>query len=1204
MVVTSHKSGMVRLHSSITADFADSTVMLDMTEDVADYNDHGLLSFHFHPQFANGVQKAFLLYTGEPKDVNVLPNNAEITPNRPDGWGAGPPGKMGFTWNDQCRCLDCDGIGPNHYGNICEHPYYLDRVAVDLEAGTMTKEVTLLQVACGSSSSHGPGTVLSIGGDLLVSVGDGSQYAELDPGFDVDGCYVPGAGDDQGVFRAQREDFGNGKVHRIPAALLNAPAAIALEATSPVAIGLRQPFRMFYHAPGDTLWIGDTGFGDGGTTERIYGLNDASAPVLSTAVPNYGWPCIEGVFANTADALAGKYTLWDTPSEQERLRYLEDRGLTRCDGIKLAAQALADGTAPPDDADLMWRPPTYEYRVGALDPNHPDDCGGGLAAITSVFISATNGANNSSSSGLPADYTGKLIFADHVKQCTWFFDADPATGAPDTSVPPHVITANLGLVDIVAGPGGTGAYGIDFANARLVRMASLTAAAAPRDAIAAPIGGGAGGGGAKKPPVAAAKTVKPTKTPKPIPAAKTCRNPRNFPELQWTRNDDGSYEGTLTLDVVMLETERGAVRTRAWNGMIPGPLMRMQPCGTYHLTVKNALKGWPAPPPRIAAAAQLNSVHDPLVTNVHVHGLHVSGEAPGDDVFGVIEPGDAAMYTYTIPCDHASGTNWYHPHHHGSVALQTGGGAAGMLVIEPSAREALGTPAEIAALPEQFVVIQEIDPAAAAAAAVIAAAAAADVPPLLMVNGCADAPAQMRVEAGQWTKLHILNVGVAYNAVATLVAAADGVAACDVVLLGKDGAPVADAPRALPDRKLFLSVSSRVTIAVRCPTQWEHHILTYERIGAPPSAAAPRVAHPLTIVVAPSARDAAPDLPLWSPCRPAYLTDLYTLPPTSLAKLYPLDVRESLNGAVFVGPDEYFTELPIGVAQPWSVSGDDIHPLHVHVNKMQWGADTAGNQWDQVPGWNAPGDWVDTLSAPGISVVYIKPERFLGPMVMHCHIAEHSDMGLLAVAKITGIGSGALDPPGVTDFGTCPADLRDSTPYGLDAVQIPGTIQAEEFDRGGEGIAYHNVNDDRLQGNALRAVTGVEVRASGTTAWVEGVKATEWLRYSVSVAAAGAYTVTLSAGALTPLKRGLSWSLWLDVPAGQGCPPRAQADGRLIAAVGADDFVGSGALTTFAPYTPRAAFVLPLGAHALTLCFDESYDGRLALDALTLARCG
>jgi hypothetical protein len=26
--------------------------------------------------------------------------------------------------------------------------------------------------------------------------------------------------------------------------------------------------------------------------------------------------------------------------------------------------------------------------------------------------------------------------------------------------------------------------------------------------------------------------------------------------------------------------------------------------------------------------------------------------------------------TFTVPCDHASGTNIYHAHHHGSVALQ------------------------------------------------------------------------------------------------------------------------------------------------------------------------------------------------------------------------------------------------------------------------------------------------------------------------------------------------------------------------------------------------------------------------------------------------------------------------------------------------------------------------------------------------------
>lgn len=64
---------------------------------------------------------------------------------------------------------------------------------------------------------------------------------------------------------------------------------------------------------------------------------------------------------------------------------------------------------------------------------------------------------------------------------------------------------------------------------------------------------------------------------------------------------------------------------------------------------------------------------------------------------------------YTIPCDHAGGTFWYHPHHHGSTSLQMGGGAMGALIIEDRV-DVHGIPDQIAAMPELVLTIQEMYP--------------------------------------------------------------------------------------------------------------------------------------------------------------------------------------------------------------------------------------------------------------------------------------------------------------------------------------------------------------------------------------------------------------------------------------------------------------------------------------------------------------
>lgn len=93
------------------------------------------------------------------------------------------------------------------------------------------------------------------------------------------------------------------------------------------------------------------------------------------------------------------------------------------------------------------------------------------------------------------------------------------------------------------------------------------------------------------------------------------------------------------------------------------------------------------------------SCRDFDTTNLHTHGLHISGEAPGDDIFTVVEPGASYSYTYHIPDDHMGGTFWYHPHHHGSTSVHAGGGAAGLLIVDDPA----GT------LPDSVAVLGEMD---------------------------------------------------------------------------------------------------------------------------------------------------------------------------------------------------------------------------------------------------------------------------------------------------------------------------------------------------------------------------------------------------------------------------------------------------------------------------------------------------------------
>src|SRR5215212_2558137 len=70
-------------------------------------------------------------------------------------------------------------------------------------------------------------------------------------------------------------------------------------------------------------------------------------------------------------------------------------------------------------------------------------------------------------------------------------------------------------------------------------------------------------------------------------------------------------------------------------------------------------------------------------------------------------------------------------------------------------------------------------------------------------------------------------------------------------------------------------------------------------------------------------------------------------------------------------------------------------------------------------------------------------------------------------------------------------------PFGGTAPNVPGVIQAENFDEGGEGVAYHDLDAANL-GGAYRT-TGVdieEIHATGGGFAVDFAKAGEWTEYT------------------------------------------------------------------------------------------------------------
>jgi len=81
------------------------------------------------------------------------------------------------------------------------------------------------------------------------------------------------------------------------------------------------------------------------------------------------------------------------------------------------------------------------------------------------------------------------------------------------------------------------------------------------------------------------------------------------------------------------------------------------------------------------------------------------------------------------------------------------------------------------------------------------------------------------------------------------------------------------------------------------------------------------------------------------------------------------------------------------------------------------------------------------------------------------------------------------------------------TPFGGTAWSIPSIVQIENFDEGGEGVGYHDVDQ---AGNGTYRPGGVYIENCSNPEGGCNVGSTwagEWLRYSVNVATAGTYNI-------------------------------------------------------------------------------------------------
>ncbi len=416
----------------------------------------------------------------------------------------------------------------------------------------------------------------------------------------------------------------------------------------------------------------------------------------------------------------------------------------------------------------------------------------------------------------------------------------------------------------------------------------------------------------------------------------------------------------------------------SYNGSVPGPRLEVKPGDQLRIRFTNRL---------------------PELTNLHLHGLHVSPGGNADNVFLEIPPGESQTYEYSIPPDHRGGTYWYHPLVHHLIARQVWAGLAGLLIV----RGELDDIPEIRDAEEEFLVLKDFgldengdllmpDPSPQ-----IMQGREGD---LVLVNG--ELNPTFRIPKDGLLRLRFLNASVARYYRLQLEDH-------PMYLIATDGGPIAEP---FEMRELLLAPGERAEVLVRgerLPGQYRLMNLPYRRFnmgmmgggcimgGTPSSSDEP------TVLATLQYQESGRALPL-----PTRLVPVEPLPePTEERHLVfghsvmcMQGMEFTINGVTF-DPERTDTIVKVGTVEEWEIVNgggmmmmDFDHPFHLHTNAFQ-----VVSENDQSPRFRA---WRDVVNVPmGESVrIRIPFQDFLGRTVYHCHILDHEDLGMMAVIEM------------------------------------------------------------------------------------------------------------------------------------------------------------------------------------------------------------
>jgi suppressor of ftsI len=432
----------------------------------------------------------------------------------------------------------------------------------------------------------------------------------------------------------------------------------------------------------------------------------------------------------------------------------------------------------------------------------------------------------------------------------------------------------------------------------------------------------------------------------------------------------------------------------SFDGREDAPVIRGRPGELIRLTYVNAM----------SPHSREHCIDGPCMnmTNLHFHGLHVSPDAPQDDVITMMAmPGQSLHYTVDIPRDQAPGLYWYHTHPHGESYQQDLDGMSGAIVIEGLERyvpEIRGMRERVLVLRDRL--IEENDPAGPALRRTVDIPAAGcgtstGAPEhLFTVNGALRP--RIAIASGERQFWRIVNASPDLYADLEV----DGE---QLEIVALDGMPLSfhDPKRRVEmARHIVVPPAGRVEAIVTGPGAGAKASLRTRCFDTGPDGD-PNPAMVLADLVDMPQSDhnisntsPQPPAALYKPVPSATITRIENSPSDFVVTFTEDKHGFYINGKKYGPSDPPMTIVSIGAFHHWRVVNDthEVHPFHIHqVHFLAYGEN--GRRVPQP-------EWLDTVNVPVEGNVDLMMD-FTDPIIrgvslFHCHLLSHEDKGMMA----------------------------------------------------------------------------------------------------------------------------------------------------------------------------------------------------------------